>query len=90
MIAITNPDGKVKSNYSYSDDFRNYDHYDGIGSVIALTNPHGQVNKKYSYDVWGNPTSAPGLLVGKNSYAFTGQQFDSSTNLLSLLESQIL
>ncbi|MFO7772930.1 MAG: RHS repeat-associated core domain-containing protein [Dehalococcoidia bacterium] len=65
-------------------DFLNFYHYDGLGSVIGLTNEEGQKKREYRYDAWGNSQVPPGLLVGENKFAFTGQQHDSGTNLLYL------
>lgn len=90
VLAQHGPAGTTKFVYGLglicaeSPDFLNFYHYDGLASVIALTNGQGQKNCEYTYDVWGNPQVPNGFLVGKNSLAFTGQQYDSRTNLLYL------
>jgi len=65
-------------------DYRNYYHYDGLGSVVGLTNDDGAVKRTYAYDAWGNPTNAPGLFEGENKFGFTGEHWDERTGLLYL------
>lgn len=90
VLTEVGPDGMTDFVYglsvisAHSPSFTNYYHYDGLGSVIGLTNEEGQVKRRYSYEAWGNPVSAPGLLVSENTFAFTGQQWEEGTNLLYL------
>lgn len=90
VLAQHGPAGTTKFVYGLSlisaegPGFLNFYHYDGLGSVIALTNEEGQKKCEYAYDVWGTPEIPSGRLVGENNLAFTGQQYDLSTNLLYL------
>ena len=66
--------------------------YDGLGSVIGMADGRGIPEAFYSYDEFGVPTPATEALllaarIGDglaNTYAFTGEDYDASTDLLYL------
>jgi len=70
---IDEPISIEKDNKTY------YYHYDGLGSVIALTDKNQKITDSYSYDSFGN-LKRQGNKV-KNSYAYTGREFDKETGL---------
>jgi hypothetical protein len=51
---------------------------DGLGSTMALTDSAGAVENTYNYDVFGAVRSWTGSEA--NTYEFTGEQADSSTD----------
>ena len=55
---------------------------DGQGSTRALTDSSGVVTDTYSYTAFGDLLDQTGTT--ENSYLYTGQQFDSLTELYSL------
>jgi len=71
------------TDYVYGDDLisqsRNsslsYYLYDGLGSTRALSDATGVVTDRYNYEAFGDTLNKTG--VTKNSYLFTGEQFDS-------------
>jgi RHS repeat-associated protein len=56
--------------------------YDGHGNVRFLTNASGAVGNTYQFDAFGNQIASTGTTP--NNYLFSGEQYDSSTNLLYL------
>ena len=55
---------------------------DALGSVRQLANASGSVTLARSYEPYGNVLSSAGS--GSSVFAFTGEQYDASTNLLYL------
>jgi len=55
---------------------------DALGSVRQLANASGSVTLAKSYEPYGNVLSSAGS--GSSVFAFTGEQYDASTNLLYL------
>ena len=55
---------------------RNYNHQDGLGSVVALSDDTGAVTDRYSYGAFGESSSVAG-----NAFRYTGQRLDAETGL---------
>ena len=56
--------------------------YDGHGSVIALADTTGSLTDEYRYDAFGNLLVQSG--VTRNSYLYTGEQYDADLGLYYL------
>ena len=56
--------------------------YDGHGNVRFLGNTAGAVTDTYQFDAFGNQIASSGTTP--NSFLYSGEQFDSSTNLYEL------
>ncbi len=54
-------------------------HADGLGSVVALTDSKQKVVESYDYDSFGNPKRKGDKV--KNSYTFTGREWDKEIGL---------
>jgi RHS repeat-associated protein len=84
------PDGNIDYLYgrqmisATSPAFKNYYQYDGLGSTSVITGSTGAGKEAYTYDPWGTLLNASDALGTKNKYKFTGEAFDSNTELLYL------
>jgi len=58
---------------------RFYYHYDGLGSVTELTSQKQKTTERYEYDSFGNLYRQGNRT--KNTYTFTGREFDKETGL---------
>ncbi|HUT18233.1 MAG TPA: RHS repeat-associated core domain-containing protein, partial [Anaerolineae bacterium] len=58
-----------------------YYHKDGLGSVTELTDATGTLVQAYEYDAWGIPTIYVPDSAIKNTYTFTGREWDASLGL---------
>ncbi len=58
-------------------------HYDGLGSVIAITDASGKVVARYDYEPFGRFKQIIGSAI-KNSYLFTGREWDDETGTYNL------
>ena len=54
-----------------------YYHKDGLGSVTELTDPTGTLVQAFEYDAWGIPTIYVPDSAIKNTYLFTGREWDA-------------
>ncbi len=53
-------------------------HADGLGSIAAIADQNRNVVERYSYDSYGMPKQSLGF---RNSYAYTGREWDKETGL---------
>jgi RHS repeat-associated protein len=95
VLLETTPNADFRTRYSYgmgeligqkrgTDVSFTTDYYllDGQGSVRGLTDgATGTLTQEYTYDTFGKPTSGDAT---KSTYLYTGQQYDSATELYSL------
>ncbi|MDD5063724.1 MAG: RHS repeat-associated core domain-containing protein [Phycisphaerae bacterium] len=86
----TDTAGTVQAVYNYGNDLismkradvNSFYLYDGLGSVKQLTDDSETVVASYTYDSFGSLIASSGSIT--NAYGFTGEQFDSSSELLYL------
>jgi RHS repeat-associated protein len=58
-----------------------YYHHNNHGDVVSLTDSNGRTLNKYQYDVWGNPISTGTTDLAENPFRYSGEYWDTTTNL---------
>jgi len=84
VIAELDNTATVRTSYTYGDDLLTQNragktftyHYDGLGSTRLLTDEVGVNTDSYNYEAFGETLNKTGTT--KNSYLYTGEQYDSN------------
>lgn len=77
LIARVSENSQEKQNYGGVA----YYHLNNHGDVVSLTDRSGKTLNQYQYDVWGNPLPTGNTDIAENPFRYSGEYWDSTTNL---------